>query len=196
MNYSELDEGESYRSSIVEALNRDLCHYDEATANHSVRTGTLAGRLAIQLDLDRLDRTLIVQAGIVHDLGKLAIRLAVLHKTGSLTADERIEMECHSRIGAEILLGISPDLAPVAVGIGSHHERWDGTGYPDGLAGEEIPMLGRVLAVADVYDALTNTRAYRNWKYTPDAALGYVEDHAGTKFDPKVVAAMLDLLRP
>jgi putative two-component system response regulator len=194
MNDSEPDEGESYRSSIAVALNRALFHYDEATAGHSVRTGSLAGRLATELDLDRLDRTLVVQAGIVHDVGKLAIKLAVLHKAGPLTADEKIEMERHSGIGAEMLLVISSDLAPIAEGIGSHHERWDGTGYPDGLAGEEIPLFGRILAVADVYDALTNTRAYRNWKYTRDAALAYVEDHAGTEFDPKVVAAMLDLL--
>jgi HD-GYP domain-containing protein (c-di-GMP phosphodiesterase class II) len=195
MKHSELDEGESYRSSIAEALNRALFHYDEATANHSVRTGALAGRLATRLDLDRFDCTLVTQAGIVHDVGKLAIRLAVLHKTGPLTAEEQFEVERHSRIGTEMLLGISSDLAPIAEGVGSHHERWDGTGYPDGLAGEEIPLFGRVLAVADVYDALTNTRVYRKWKYTPDAALTYVEEHAGTEFDPKVVVAMLDLLR-
>jgi HD-GYP domain-containing protein (c-di-GMP phosphodiesterase class II) len=195
MKDNELDESKFYRKSIAEALNRALSHYDEPTANHSERVGTLAGLLAAQLDLDRPDRLLIAQAGIVHDVGKLGIRPAILAKTGPLTPDERTEVQRHSAIGAEMLLDISPDLAPLAEGVRAHHERWDGTGYPDGLAGDEIPLFGRLLAVVDVYDALTSPRIYRNSHYTSSEAMTYLEEHAGTQFDPQVVRATLDILR-
>ncbi len=192
---NELDASKYYRKSIAEALNRALFHYDEPAANHSKRVGTLAGLLAIQLDLDRPNRTLVAQAGIVHDVGKLGIKRAILAKAGPLTPDEQTEVRRHSTIGAEVLLDISPDLTPIAEGIRSHHEHWDGAGYPNGLAGKKIPLFGRILAVADVYDALTSPRVYRESCYTSDAAKGYIEEHANTQFDPEVVAAMLDLLR-
>lgn len=186
---------EFYRGSITRAFSQALSEYDESTADHSERVGGLASRLAAELDLDYPDRLLVTHAGLIHDLGKLGVKPAILVKAGPLTSDEWVEVQRHSAIGAEVLLDISPELAPMAEGVRAHHERWDGTGYPDGLAGEQIPVFGRLLAVVDVYDALTSPRAYRRSAFSPGEAMTYLEGHAGTQFDPTCVAAVLDVLR-
>ena len=160
-----------------------------------LHVGDLAGLIAAQLDIDRPDRLLVAHAGVVHDLGKLGLSPAILAEPGPLTPEERVEVERHPVIGAEVLLSISADLAPMAAGVRAHHERWDGTGYPDGLAGEEIPLFGRLLAVVDVYDALTHPRIYRKAVYTRSRARAYLEEHAGTHFDAECVSASLDILR-
>jgi putative two-component system response regulator len=188
-------EGNFYRESIVHALNQAVIYYDEPTGGHSARVGDLAGLLAAQLDLGHPDRLLVAHAGVIHDIGKLGIKPEILAKAGPLTPEERTEVQRHSAIGAEVLLDISPDLALLAGGVRAHHERWDGTGYPDGLAGEQIPLFGRLLAVVDVYDALTSPRNYRKSFYTSDEAMAYIEEHAGTQFDPECVSATLDVLR-
>ncbi|MGO9198220.1 MAG: HD-GYP domain-containing protein [Acidimicrobiales bacterium] len=179
----------------MRALGHAVSSYDGLTGRHSGRVGALAELLAAQLDIAYPDRLIVAHAGVLHDLGKLGIAPAILDKEGRLTAEEMEEVHRHPIIGAEMLLAISPDLAPMAAGVRAHHERWDGTGYPDGLAAEDIPLFGRVLSVMDVYDALTHPRSYRKTIYSPSRARTFLEDRAGTQFDPDCVNASLDVLR-
>lgn len=189
------DPKNEHEDSLVRAFRKAISAYDATTGKHSGRVGDLAALLAAELDIDHPDRLLVTHAAVVHDLGKLGLSSVILNKPGPLTPEERAEMELHPVIGSEVLLSVSSDLAPMAAGVRSHHERWDGTGYPDGIAGEEIPFFGRLLAVVDVYDALTHSRTYRNFAYTPSRARAYLEEHVGSQFDAECVRAGLDVLR-
>ncbi len=180
--------------SLVRALGQAVASYDGLTGRHSGRVGDLAGLLAAQLDLSSPDRLIAAHAGVLHDLGKLGMAPSVLAKEGRLTPEETAEVQRHPIIGAEMLLAISTDLAPMAAGVRAHHERWDGTGYPDRLAGAAIPVFGRVLAVVDVYDALTHPRTYRKTIYSASHARAYLLERAGPHFDPDCVDASLDFL--
>jgi HD-GYP domain-containing protein (c-di-GMP phosphodiesterase class II) len=131
-------------------------------------------------DLDQL--TLLT---MLHDIGKVAIRESILKKPGPLTLEEWEEMKKHPEIGYRIAQN-TPELSAVAEYILFHHERWDGTGYPRGLAGEEIPLLCRILAVADAYDAMTSNRVYRQ-AMGKQEALAELKRNAGTQFDPALV---------
>ena len=128
-------------------------------------------------------------AGLLHDIGKIGVPDTILKKPDGLTPDEFEVMKRHPRIGAAILER-SPFLRPAVEGVLHHHERWDGRGYPDGLRGEEIPLEGRILAVADAYDAIVTTRAYRD-RRDPEAAVEELRRCAGTQFDPAVVEAFV-----
>ena len=128
-------------------------------------------------------------AGLLHDIGKIGVPDTILKKPDELTPDEFEVMKRHPRIGAAILER-SAFLRPAVEGVLHHHERWDGRGYPDGLRGEEIPLEGRILAVADAYDAIVTTRAYRD-RRDPPAAVEELRRCAGTQFDPQVVEAFL-----
>ncbi|MGD0082909.1 MAG: HD-GYP domain-containing protein [Acidimicrobiales bacterium] len=186
---------ERQEQSLVRALRLAVSSYDGLTGRHSGRVGSLAGLLATQLDLASPDRLIVAHAGVLHDLGKLGLSPEVLVKEGRLTPEETEEVQRHPIIGAKMLLAISPALASMAAGVRAHHERWDGAGYPDGLAGEAIPVFGRVLAVVDVYDALTHPRSYRKTIYSAGRARAYLQEHVGTYFDPDCVSATLDILR-
>jgi two-component system cell cycle response regulator len=133
-----------------------------------------------------LDETL--RAAELHDIGKLAIPDAIVHKPGPLDAHEWAFMKQHAIIGQRIL-NAAPALAPVAAIVRSAHERWDGSGYPDGLSGEAIPLGARIIAVCDAYDAMTSERCYQNARSHRDA-LAELRHHAGTQFDPAVVEAL------
>ena len=127
---------------------------------HVERVQYYAAALARQLDLPDLDRQAVEIAALLHDIGKLAVPEHILSKPGPLTLDERKKMQMHAQIGAEIVSAV-PFPCPVAPLIRSHHERWDGTGYPSGLRGEQIPLGARILSVADCFDAVTSERPYR-----------------------------------
>jgi putative two-component system response regulator len=131
----------------------------------------------------------------LHDIGKIAVSDVVLNKTGPLDAVERAEMERHTLTGHELLAGSGNELLDVAAVIAcTHHERWDGSGYPNGLVGEAIPLEGRIAAVADVFDALTSDRPYR--RAVPAAeARAHIAAGSGTAFDPQVVDAFLRVVR-
>ncbi len=131
---------------------------------------------------------------MLHDLGKLGVSGAILAKEGRLTPDERAEIERHPDIGADMLLAVSPDLAPMAEGVRAHHEQWDGGGYPRGLAGEAIPRFGRLLGVIDVYDAITHPRSYRKTVYSRARARDFLRERSGTHFDPECVNAAIEVL--
>jgi putative two-component system response regulator len=155
---------------------------------------SVAAFLADRVGLDR-DRALLLRtAAPMHDIGKVAVPDGVLQKQGPLTAEEREVMERHPTIGHEILADSKSDLLQLAASIAlTHHERWDGDGYPQELAGEEIPIEGRITAVADVFDALLSDRCYRSALALEDA-VQVMREGRGSHFDPKVVDALLDNL--
>ncbi|MGH3034400.1 MAG: bifunctional diguanylate cyclase/phosphohydrolase [Gaiellaceae bacterium] len=159
---------------------------DAYTGSHSYMVGEFAARIAQRLALDPEAVELTRLAGSLHDLGKLAIPEEILRKPGPLNEAERLVLERHPQIGYRMLdsLGVEP----VATWVLHHHERWDGTGYPDRKRGDEIPLGSRIIFVADAYDAMTTDRVYRS-RLTHDHAIAELERCAGTQFDPLVVAA-------
>jgi diguanylate cyclase (GGDEF)-like protein/putative nucleotidyltransferase with HDIG domain len=181
--------GEQLEAAMLLAETLDL--RDVATARHSETVGRYAERIAEELGLapDQVERVRV--AGVLHDIGKLGISDAVLLKTGSLEAAEWAEIRRHPELGARILE--HANLRDVASWVLAHHERVDGGGYPYGLAGEEIPLEGRILAVADAYEAMTADRPYRRALAGAEARAELVRG-AGTQFDAAVVAAFLHVL--
>jgi diguanylate cyclase (GGDEF)-like protein/putative nucleotidyltransferase with HDIG domain len=176
----------------TEVLARAIQAKDEGGSCHVERVQYYATALARRLELPDLDRQAVEIAALLHDIGKLAVPEHILSKPGPLTADERKKMQMHAQIGAEIVSAV-PFPCPVAPLIRSHHERWDGKGYPSGLRGENIPAGARILSVVDFFDALTSGRPYRPALPT-DAALRMLQAEAGKAFDPAIVARFAELL--
>jgi ribonuclease P protein subunit RPR2 len=166
---------------------------DPYTRGHSERVGAWGGRLAAALGLGPAEIDTITQAGLLHDLGKIGVPEAVLRKRGPLERDEWALMRNHPVVGAQIVAPFE-FFAGGALVIRHHHERWDGSGYPDGLEGAAIPLGARIVAVADVFDALTSDRPYRPAR-PRDTVLGYLAEEAGRSLDADVVAALLGLVR-
>jgi putative two-component system response regulator len=167
---------------------------DDPTRLHPWRVGALAGRIARALRLSDLDANLVGSAARFHDIGKIAVPAAVLGKSGALSEFERRLVERHTLIGEQILSSRRSPLLQLASRVAlRHHERWDGRGYPHGLAGEQIPLAARIVAVADAWDALTHDRPYRP-ACTENEALVEVGWHAGGQFDPRVVDALVEVL--
>ena len=158
---------------------------DTYTGSHSTRVAELGAWIAQRLGLDQEQVELTRLAGSLHDLGKLAIPEEILRKPGPLTPPERLVLERHTQIGHRMLESLGVD--PVADWVLHHHERWDGSGYPDRLRGDQIPLGARIIFVADAYDAMTSDRAYRG-RLTPRAAVEELQRCAGTQFDPSIVA--------
>ena len=172
-------------------LARAAEYRDDDTGVHIVRIGYLAWALALKMGQNRGYAALLRQAAPMHDVGKIGIADGVLKKPGGLTGDERIRMNKHSEIGAEILGRSRIPLFQLAAEVAlTHHERWNGTGYPRGLAGEGIPLSGRIVTVVDFFDALTMDRCYR--PAFPDVvALEMLAVERGVAFDPAVVDCFL-----
>lgn len=165
---------------------------DPYTAGHSRRVAATARALARRLNMTEEEADLIESAGRVHDLGKVAVDPTVLLKTGKLDEEEWAQMRLHPVYGATVVGQFSAYEEGTGL-VRHHHERWDGAGYPDGLAGEEIPRGARILAVADTFDALTSDRPYRPGMSIERAA-AVLRDGAGTQWDAQIVEAMLGLL--
>jgi PAS domain S-box-containing protein len=184
----ELDEA---RAETLHRLAIAAEYHNDETAQHTRRVGASAAKIAVSLGLDTEQVSLIHDAAPLHDVGKLAISDAILLKRGGLTKREYDVMKTHAALGARVLSGShAPVLLMGAVIAASHHERWDGTGYPRGLAGEAIPLVGRIVAVADVFDALAHDRPYKPaWPLA--RALAEIKRSAGSQFDPRVVGAFL-----
>ena len=176
----------------TEVLARAIQAKDSGGSRHVERVQYYAAALARQLELSDLDRQAVEIAALLHDIGKLAVPEHILSKPGPLTSDERKKMQLHAQIGAEIVSAV-PFQCPVAPLVRSHHERWDGTGYPSGLCGEQIPVGARILSVADCFDALTSERPYRP-ALSPDAAIRMIQGEAGKAFDPAIVAEFTKLV--
>lgn len=166
---------------------------DDDTGQHTRRVGELSARLAAALDLPAEQVELIRRAAPLHDVGKIGIPDAILLKADRLTPQEFEVMKTHTSSGARLLAGSRSKVLQVAEQIaGAHHERWDGGGYPAGLAGERIPLAARIVTVADTFDALTNDRPYRESR-SPLEALDEIRRESGKQFDPRVVDALMRL---
>jgi diguanylate cyclase (GGDEF)-like protein/putative nucleotidyltransferase with HDIG domain len=176
----------------TEVLARAIQAKDAGGSRHVERVQYYAAALARQLELSDLDRQAVEIAALLHDIGKLAVPEHILSKPGPLTPDEQKKMRLHAQIGAEIV-GAVPFPCPVAPLIRSHHERWDGMGYPSGLCGEQIPIGARLLSVVDCFDAVTSERPYRP-ALTPDAAMRMIQAEAGKAYDPAIVAEFTKLV--
>ena len=165
--------------------------HDDATGQHTHRVGVLSGSIAQRLGLPAHEVELLRLAAPLHDVGKIAIPDAVLAKRGKLSVTEYAQMRTHTTVGAQMLGGSPFALLEMAEQSAlTHHERWDGRGYPSGLAGEAIPIAGRIVAVADVFDALTHTRPYKAAWSAADA-IAEMTGQSGRQFDPQVLDAFL-----
>jgi putative two-component system response regulator len=177
---------------IILRLSRAAEYRDSDTGEHIVRMASYCRVIGEGLGLDQAKSQTLFLAAPMHDIGKIAVSDAILLKPGKLTDEERSVMEMHTLHGFQILSGSDSELIRQAAEIAvSHHERWDGTGYPARVKGEAIPQFGRIAAVADVFDALTSARPYKPaWDTTE--ALAYVKACAGQHFDPACVQAFTD----
>ncbi|WP_405457320.1 HD-GYP domain-containing protein [Paenibacillus sp. HJGM_3] len=164
---------------------------DAYTAGHNYRVAMYGLQLAQAMNLDSELLQALARGGLIHDVGKIQVPSEILNKPGKLTADERIVIEQHPEIGYEMCKYIGFMTEELSV-IRHHHEKWDGTGYPDKLKGKEISLLARILAIADVYDALTSRRSYRE-PWSQDRALQLIVEGSGTHFDPECVSAFVRL---
>ena len=178
-------------SEAHEELVTQMAVYSEAkdalTGEHLVRVRAIARLLALELGHSDADADALGKAAVAHDLGKIAIPEAVLGKPGRLTPEEFGLIKQHTVIGARVL-GTSPLFDLERQCARHHHEWWDGNGYPDGLAGDAIPLVARIASVADVYDALITRRPYKE-PWPEEQAVQYIKERAGTQFDPDVVRA-------
>jgi HD-GYP domain-containing protein (c-di-GMP phosphodiesterase class II) len=176
----------------VEALAAAMDMRDHRTARHSDDVVKLARQVGELLQLEPPSLVELEFAARLHDVGKIQVPDAVLNKPGPLDPQESEVIRCHAAWGAETLARI-PGLEAVATIVRFHHERWDGTGYPDGLSGARIPLASRIISVCDAYGAMTSDRPYR-FAMAPDDALDEVRAEAGSQFDPAVVATLIDAL--
>jgi putative nucleotidyltransferase with HDIG domain len=167
---------------------------DHQTEGHSLRVTTLALKLAAEFGLSDREMVTVRRGALLHDIGKLAIPEAILYKPAPLTLDEFKIMRKHPLYGYELISKVDAlkDAADIAR---SHHEMWDGSGYPDGLTGDQTPLIARIVALVEVWDALRSDHIYRAaWTY--DKARDYVLEQSGKAFDPKIVARFLTLVEP
>jgi putative nucleotidyltransferase with HDIG domain len=188
--YRELD---VLRADTLRRLSLAAEYRDDNTHEHTERVGALAARLAASVGLGDVDVGLVRRGAPLHDLGKIAIPDSILLKPGKLTLEEYEVVKTHAVLGARVLEdGGSPLLETAAQIARSHHERWDGGGYPDGLTHDAIPIAGRIVHVADVFDVLVHERPYRD-SFTREQAAAEIRAGAGTQFDPGVVRAFDEL---
>ena len=183
---------EAANLSFASALVATLDARDRYTAGHSAAVAIYAEDIARRMGLSESDSRLAYLCGLVHDIGKVGLHAGLLEKPGALTLDERREMQKHSEIGERILANVAT-YAEIAAVVRHHHERVDGGGYPDGLAGEQIPVLSRIIAVADAYNAMTSDRPYRDAMPSQVARLRLAQA-VETQFDTGVVAAFEAIL--
>jgi len=177
---------------ILFALAQAVEQRDRHTAGHGERLATISVAMGIVMGLDRAGLLALYRGGYLHDVGKVGIPDSILFKTGKLTEQEWAVMRTHTTRGVEICRHLK-SLAPVMPIIRHHHERWDGSGYPDGLCGEEIPLMARVVQTADIYDALTSPRPYKH-VYSPARALRLLREETERGWrDPRVVRVFLQL---
>ena len=187
-----IDDLRASQQETVERLAKAIEFRDSSTGLHVNRMAVIAAFLGTQLQLDSDHIHLLRAAAPMHDVGKIATPDEILSKPGPLTDDERKEMERHTVIGHEILADSESELLRIAATIAlTHHERFDGSGYPQGLVGEEIPLEGRIAAVADVFDALLSDRCYRP-ALPVEEAVELMTKGRGTQFDPQIADVLLE----
>ncbi|HID23233.1 MAG TPA: HD-GYP domain-containing protein, partial [Planctomycetaceae bacterium] len=187
-----LEETEELFLGVVRALASAIDAKDPYTRGHSERVARLARRLGKEMGLSAADCDVLYLAGLLHDVGKIGVRDAVLRKPTKLTDDEFDYIKSHTLIGYEILSGV-PQLAPVLPGVRSHHESLDGRGYPDGLSAEQVPLVARIIAVADAYDAMTSDRCYRK-QMDIERVVSIFRRGAGIQWDGQVVELLMKIM--
>jgi putative two-component system response regulator len=187
------EELEAAKLEILERLARAADFRDETVYGHTTRVGEMAARIAAQMGHTQAEVEMIRIAARLHDIGKIGVSDSILMKPGPLAPAEFLAQEKHTLIGGNILSGSRFPILRLAEDIAlTHHECWDGTGYPRGLRGDEIPICGRIVAVADVFDALTHARAYKAaWRL--EDAMDEIRHQSGSKFDPAVVKAFMQI---
>ena len=182
------------RLQVVQRLGMAAEYRDEETGSHILRMSHISALLARAIGWSEADCELLLNASPMHDIGKIGIPDAILLKPGKFEPHEWEIMQSHASIGGKLLDGDDSELMRMAQQIAiSHHEKWDGSGYPNGLAGEAIPQSGRIAALADVFDALTSARPYKK-AWTVEAAVEMIRENRGKHFDPALVDAFLQQL--
>jgi len=180
---------------VVRRLGRAAEYRDNETGLHIIRMSKIAELLGRAAGMSKETSTLLLNAAPMHDIGKIGIPDHILLKPGKFEPGEWEIMKTHAQIGADILSGDESELLTMAREIAlTHHEKWDGSGYPNGLEGEDIPLVGRVTALADVFDALTSERPYKN-AWPVEKAVNLIKDEQGKHFDPELVEHFLNLLQ-
>lgn len=192
MYQAKMKEGRIIRSEIIDSICKSLEDHAEETQAHGNRIKDLALRLADRIGLSEYERSQLELLAMIHDIGKIAIPRSILSKPDKLDLDEWSIVRKHSEIGYRIA-AYSPELAFLADAILSHHERWDGKGYPQGLIGRQIPLVSRIIAIIDAYDILTHGRPYRK-PSAPEIALKEIEGNAGTQFDNELVSQFITMM--
>lgn len=188
-----LARSERLQASLSQTYSRNLrlfagmvAQRDEGTSGHCERVAENAVAIGRRLGLAEDDLNQLYWSGLLHDLGKIGVPEAILRKPGPLTEEEFAVMRHHARLGRDILVSVSDAFGQIGAGVYSHHEKWDGTGYPRRLVGSEIPLFGRIIAVADVFEAVTSERPYRR-PMPVEEALQVLAEGSGTHFDPEVL---------
>ena len=183
------DDVRSLVMGLMHSLTSAVDAKDAYTCGHSERVALLSRHLAADAGLTPADVEKVYMSALLHDVGKIGVPEAVLQKAGRLTEEEFEQMKKHPQIGARILQDVR-QIKQIIPGVLHHHERYDGKGYPDGLIGKEIPLMGRIICLADSFDAMTTNRTYRT-AMPLEAALAEIRRCAGTHFDPELTETML-----
>lgn len=189
MYRKKLLEYKSFHSAVMASIKTTLFEKSNETEEHAERMADLAKQLGRVLGLDQEELVSLELVATLHDIGKISIDSKLLLKNTPLTDSEWAEIKKHPEVGYRIAQTV-PELRKIAEYILCHHERWDGNGYPQGLKGEEIPLLARILAIVDAYDAMTQDRSYRQAMSERDA-ITELQRHAGSQFDPALVAVFI-----
>ena len=192
MNQHKLVEKRSSYNAIISSIQASLSAKSHETEAHSERLKQLVQHIGMLLNLSQIDLDHLNLLAALHDIGKIGISEQILNKPGKLDDSEWAVMKKHPEIGYRIALS-TPKLAPIAEYILFHHERWDGNGYPQRLAGKTIPLLSRILTVVDAYDAMTQERVYRK-AMSHEEALAEIQKNSGTQFDPQIAELFCDML--
>ncbi|MCK5022621.1 MAG: two-component system response regulator [Candidatus Aenigmarchaeota archaeon] len=182
------------RLEVIRRLGRAAEYRDDMTGFHIIRMSRYSQLLALAVGMSEFEAEMLLNASPMHDIGKIGIPDHVLLKPGKLDAEEWTIMKTHVDIGVEILSGSDSELMDMASEVAqNHHEKWDGSGYPQAIAGEDIPLTGRVVAVADVFDALTTERPYKE-AWPVEKAIEFLKEQSGKHFDPKLVEQFLGIM--
>jgi putative nucleotidyltransferase with HDIG domain len=185
-------EGEERVSGIARALVEALEAKDPYIKEHLRAVASLALRIGSEISLPPAQMEALTSGALLHDVGKIGVPDRILQKSGRLTEDEYTEIKRHPTLGVSILTPVR-ELAPALPVVKHHHERFDGKGYPDGLRGEDIPLIARIVSVADALDSMVRARPY-GYGISQKAAVGEIEENSGTQFDPRIVRALLEVV--